>query len=78
MICHEYIKQDFVDLRTQALRDYTDGKIDANHPAMRITEGEYLFMRYGKYEVILKYMLPGGIQGSQAKIDFKNPLKYRM
>ncbi|WP_074410434.1 hypothetical protein [Aquimarina megaterium] len=71
-------KQDFIDLRNQVLKDFTNNVISGAHPAMRLIDGDYLFMRYGKYEMVLKYVLPGGIEASQAKFDFKNPLEYRM
>lgn len=71
-------KQDFIDLRNQVLKDFTNNVISGAHPAMRLLDGDYLFMRYGKYEMVLKYVLPGGIEASQAKFDFKNPLEYRM
>jgi hypothetical protein len=70
-------KEDFVDLRDQVYSDFTKGRIHGQHPAMSLTRAAYYFMRYGKYKIKLKYTLPGGIQGSEAKIDFKNPLKFR-
>ncbi|MEW7291726.1 hypothetical protein [Aquimarina sp. 2304DJ70-9] len=70
-------KEDFVDLRDQVYSDFTSGKINAQHPAMSLTNADYYFMRYGKYRIKLKYMLPGGISGSEANVDFKNTLKFR-
>ncbi len=70
-------KEDFVDLRDQVYSDFTQGIINGQHPAMSLTNEAYYFMRYGKYKVKMNYMLPGGIKGSEAKIDFKNPLRFR-
>ncbi len=70
-------KEDFIDLRDQAYRDLTSGKITIQHPIMKLAQADYFFMRYGKYEVKLQYILPGGIKGSSSKVDYKNPLKFR-
>lgn len=70
-------KEDFVDLRDQVYSDFTQGIINGQHPAMSLTNASYYFMRYGKYKIKMSYILPGGIKGSEAKIDFKNPLRFR-
>ena len=70
-------KEDFVDLRDQVYSDFTKGIINSQHPAMSLTNAAYYFMRYGKYKIRLSYILPGGIKGTEATIDFKNPLKFR-
>jgi hypothetical protein len=68
-------KGDLIDLRNQAYADFTAGKITATHPVMRVTNGQYKIMRYGKYKVKLQYNLPGGVKGTQAKVHFNNPIK---
>jgi hypothetical protein len=68
-------KGDLMDLRNQAYSDLTDGKITGTHPIMRVTQGGYKIMKYGKYKVKLQYMLPGGVKGSEATIKFNNPIK---
>ncbi|WP_103068654.1 hypothetical protein [Aquimarina sediminis] len=70
-------KEDFVDLRDQVYSDFTQGLINGQHAAMSLTKAQYYFMRYGKYKIKLNYILPGGIKGTEAKIDFKNTLKFR-
>jgi len=70
-------KEDFVNLRDQVYSDFTTGVINGQHSAMSLTNADYYFMRYGKYKVKFTYLLPGGIRGTEAKIDFKNTLKFR-
>ncbi|WP_109852755.1 hypothetical protein [Aquimarina sp. AU58] len=73
----EVYKVDYLDVRNKVMNDYVDGVIPANDPALQILDSEYLFMRYGNYNVKLTYMLPGGITGSSAYYKFKNPMKIR-
>ncbi len=70
-------KEDFVDLQDQVYSDFVGGIISASHPAMSLTDASYYFMRYGTYEVLFQYRLPGGIKGSSARIDYKNTLRFR-
>ncbi len=70
-------KSDWVDLQSQIVNDYVDGLIADNNPVLNFLDENYLFMRYGYYQTELKYMLPGGINGSSANYKFKNPNDFR-
>ncbi|MCX2681998.1 hypothetical protein OOZ15_18750 [Galbibacter sp. EGI 63066] len=70
-------KKDWVDLHSQIINDYVDGKITRSHPAYSFLDKDYYFMRYGKYTVNMQYMLPGGIRGTSIQYDFKNNNRFR-
>lgn len=65
-------KQDWMDLRDQIVNDYVSGEIDSNSLAYTFINKEYTFMRYGFYEVALKYVLPGNRKTTEYTYKFKN------
>ena len=65
-------KQDWVNLRDQIVNDYVDGTIDSNNTAYPFLTKEYTFMRYGFYEILLKYRLPGNRKTTEYTYKFKN------
>src|SRR5690606_34752386 len=65
-------KQDWVDLQSQILNDYVDGLIPRGSEAASFLDKDFYFMRYGKYTIIMQYILPGGVKGSSYQYDFKN------
>ncbi len=68
---------DYVDIRDRVINDYTNGLISAGSPEASIISSEYKFMLYGKYNVKLQYVLPGGVMGSSANYRYKNPITAR-
>ncbi|WP_025740904.1 hypothetical protein [Aquimarina pacifica] len=65
---------DYMDVRGRVINDYANGLLGSTAPELSIINTTYTFMPYGKYNVILQYTLPGGIQGSSAEYTFRNPL----
>ncbi|HFG0578632.1 hypothetical protein [Flavobacterium psychrophilum] len=65
-------KQDWVDLRDQVVNDYVSGTITSNSLAYQFLNKEFTFMRYGFYEVDLKYRLPGNKKTTTYIYKFKN------
>ena len=65
-------KQDWVDLRDQVVNDYVSGTITNNSLAYQFLNKEFTFMRYGFYEVDLKYRLPGNKKTTTYIYKFKN------
>ncbi|QYS89613.1 hypothetical protein [Flavobacterium davisii] len=51
-------KSDWMDLRDQVVNDYVNGTITSTSLAYQFLSKEYTFMRFGFYEVALKYRLP--------------------
>ena len=70
-------KMDYLDISNRVLNDYVNGLLSSNDPAMQILNSEFMFMRYGNYDVALSYILPGGIKGSSTVFKFKNPIEIR-
>lgn len=65
-------KQDWTDLRNQVVNDYVSGVIDSNSLAYRFLNNDYTFMRYGFYEIALKYRLPGNKKTTEFVYKYKN------
>ncbi len=65
-------KLDWIDLRDQIVNDYVNGTIDSNSLAYRFLNKEFTFMRFGFYEVLLKYRLPGNKKTAEFTYKFKN------
>jgi hypothetical protein len=70
-------KQDWIDIQSQIVNDYSDGIIDDGNPVLEFLDKNYLFMRYGDYKIKMFYTLPSGIKGTSAIYKFKNPNKFR-
>ncbi|WP_437822909.1 hypothetical protein [Tenacibaculum mesophilum] len=70
-------KQDWIDIQSQIVNDYSDGIIDDGNPVLEFLDKNYLFMRYGDYKTELFYTLPSGIKGTSVIYKFKNPNKFR-
>ncbi|MFK7108755.1 hypothetical protein [Flavobacterium oreochromis] len=65
-------KQDWMDLRNQIVNDYVNGTINSNSLAYTFINKEYTFMRFGFYEVVLKYTLPGNKKTTSYLYKYKN------
>jgi hypothetical protein len=70
-------KQDWVDINNQIMNDYVDGKVSTASLAKRFLNSDYLFMRYGTYEVKMKYCLPGSKKTTEFVYQFKNNNNFR-
>jgi len=70
-------KQDWVDLNNQIINAYVNGDTSVESIAKRFLNSNYLFMRYGNYEIVLKYSLPGEKQSTEFTYKFKNNNKFR-
>lgn len=71
-------KLDWVDLNNQIVNNYIDGIATSSSIAKRFLNSEYLFMRYGDYEIVVRYELPGNKQAKEYTYKFKNNNKFRM
>jgi len=70
-------KQDWVDLNNQIINAYVNGDASADSIAKRFMGASFLFMRYGNYEIIMKYNLPGDKQSNEFVYKFKNNNNFR-
>jgi hypothetical protein len=70
-------KQDWVDINNQIMNDYVDGKVGTASLAKQFLESDFLFMRYGPYEIKMKYCLPGGKKTTESVYQFKNNNNFR-
>lgn len=70
-------KQDWVDLNNQIINSYINGDIGVESLAKRFLNSNYLFMRYGTYEVVITYNLPGDKQSNEFTYKFKNNNNFR-
>jgi hypothetical protein len=70
-------KQDWVDLNNQIMNDYVNGKVNAISLAKQFLNNDYLFMRYGPYEIKMKYCLPGNKKTTEFVYAFKNNNNFR-
>ncbi len=73
-ILAEVYKYDFDGILRQIYNDYTNGVLKQGDAAMKFLDHTYTFMRPGKYQIQLNYILPGGIKGTKATYNFKNPI----
>ncbi len=71
-ILPEIYKYDFDGILRQIYSDYTNGILTQGSSAMNFLNHTYTFMRPGKYQMKLHYVLPGGIKGTKATYNFKN------
>ncbi|WP_421498032.1 hypothetical protein [Flavobacterium columnare] len=70
-------KSDWMDLRDQVVNDYVNGTITSTSLAYQFLSKEYTFMRFGFYEVNLKYRLPGDKKTTEYTYKFKNSNQVR-
>ncbi|MTH15809.1 hypothetical protein [Flavobacterium sp. LC2016-01] len=70
-------KQDWVDLNNQIINDYVNGDVNNDAIAKQFLNSNYLFMRYGNYEIAMKYNLPGGKKSSDYTYKYKNNNNFR-
>ncbi|OXA76109.1 hypothetical protein [Flavobacterium frigidimaris] len=71
-------KQDWVDLNNQIINAYINDEPNAESIAKRFLNSNYLFMRYGNYEIVVKYNLPGNKQSNDFTYKYKNTNKFRL
>ncbi len=70
-----YYKSDWIDLQGQIINDYVGGILSATNPAMKFLDENYKFIREGNYKIKLMYRLPGGIDGTQEIVTYKNRIQ---
>ena len=70
-------KQDWVDLNNQIINAYVNGDSGSESIAKRFLNSKYLFMRYGHYEILMKYNLPGDKQSTEFIYKYKNNNQFR-
>lgn len=70
-------KQDWVDLNNQIINAYINGDRSVDSIAKRFLNSNYLFMRYGNYEILLKYNLPGDKKATEYTYKYKNNNNFR-
>ncbi|WP_406845359.1 hypothetical protein [Flavobacterium soyae] len=70
-------KQDWVDLNNQIINAYINGNTGVESIAKRFLNSNYLFMRYGNYEILMKYNLPGDKKSTEYTYKYKNNNKFR-
>ena len=70
-------KGDWVDLNNQIINAYVNGDVGSESIAKRFLNSNYLFMRYGNYEIVMKYNLPGDKQSNEFTYRYKNNNKFR-
>ncbi len=70
-------KQDWVDLNNQIINAYVNGDRNVESIAKRFLNSNYQFMRYGNYDILMKYSLPGNKQTTEFTYKYKNANKFR-
>ncbi|MDR7212227.1 hypothetical protein [Flavobacterium piscis] len=70
-------KQDWVDLDNQIINGYINGDTSLEVIAKRFIKSNFLFMRYGNYEIVMKYNLPGDKQSKEFTYKYKNVNNFR-
>ncbi|MEW7278203.1 hypothetical protein ABW636_06375 [Aquimarina sp. 2201CG1-2-11] len=63
---------DYRDIYTKVNNAYIDGVLLEGDPVLGILGRTLPYMRKGNYDIVLKYILPGDIQGSSSSYRFKN------
>ncbi|WP_234418193.1 hypothetical protein [Aquimarina aquimarini] len=66
---------DYRDLYRRINNEYINGVLSKEDPLLNILYHTLPYMRYGNYQIEMKYTLPGNISGSSAVYNFKNPIK---
>lgn len=70
-------KQDWIDLDNQIVNAYINGDIGLVSIAQRFLKSTFQFMRYGNYEIVMKYNLPGDKQSKEFVYKFRNNNNFR-
>ena len=70
-------KQDWVDLNNQIINAYVNKEIDTESIVKRFLNSNYTFMRYGNYEIVMKYNLPGAKKATDFTYKYKNINNFR-
>jgi hypothetical protein len=70
-------KQDWIDLNNQIANAYINGDTSIETIAKRFVNSNFLFMRYGNYEIVMKYNLPGDKQANEFTYKYKNNNNFR-
>lgn len=70
-------KQDWIDLNNQVINAYINGDTRVESIAKRFLNSNFLFMRYGNYEIVMKYNLPGDKKSTEYTYRFKNNNNFR-
>ncbi|WP_343617810.1 hypothetical protein [Flavobacterium sp.] len=70
-------KQDWVNLNNQIINAYINGDKTVDSMVKRFLNSNYLFMRYGNYEITVKYNLPGDKKSSDFTYKYKNNNNFR-
>ncbi|PXY42864.1 hypothetical protein DMB65_00490 [Flavobacterium cheongpyeongense] len=70
-------KQDWIDLDNQIINAYINGDTSVELIAKRFINSNFLFMRYGNYEIVMKYSLPGDKQANEFTYKYKNMNNFR-
>jgi len=70
-------KQDWVDLNNQIVNAYINGDTSIETIAKRFINSNFLFMRYGNYEIGMKYNLPGDKQSKEFTYKYRNNNNFR-
>ena len=70
-------KQDWIDLNNQIVNAYVNGDTSIETIAKRFINSNFLFMRYGNYEIGMKYNLPGDKQSKEFTYKYKNINNFR-
>ncbi|WP_438711006.1 hypothetical protein ACSTS3_21090 [Aquimarina muelleri] len=71
----EIYNVDYREVYRKINNGYIDGVLSSNDPLLHILGRTFPYMRYGNYEIVMRYTLPGNITGSSTTYDFKNPMK---
>ncbi|OMQ09540.1 hypothetical protein [[Flexibacter] sp. ATCC 35103] len=70
-------KQDWVDLDNQIVNGYVNGDTSIETIAKRFKNSTFQFMRYGNYEIVMKYNLPGDKQANEFTYKYRNNNNFR-
>lgn len=65
-------KKDFIDILNQIANDISNLKITKENSSFKFLNNTFPSMRKGKYNIIMKYNLPGNKKASQASQRFEN------
>ncbi|MFH6990491.1 hypothetical protein ACHRVW_22360 [Flavobacterium collinsii] len=69
-------KEDWIDLKNQIVNAYNNGDTSVELIAKRFIKANFLCMRYGNYEIVMKYNLPGDKQSKEFTYKYRNNNKF--
>ncbi len=70
-------KSDWMNFYNQIVNDQVSGIITTSHPAYTLISKNFTFMRFGFYNIEMKYILPGDKQTKNFYYQFKNLNQFR-